>query len=222
MAGKIHQFDQLISALAGAVIDAQYIAERAQLNDLKKFFYERDPKEIEAEAKKALEEARIAATKAKEAKDAEAERLAAEVERLKAKAERLKAEAEIKHYSPKTVYISFQSVRPSAKPGEMDTVPVPLITLVKPVQHSIEEMLVGMNVELGEIRETERKEDEGKKFSEQKGDWGAHERKITIDVSTTPGKQSGAVGTAQVTLKIRAEEPQEGLARLIDNLYKVL
>jgi hypothetical protein len=226
MAGKIYQFDQLISALAGSVIDAQYIAEQAQLSDLNKFFYERGPTEIEAEIKKANAKAEKAAKKAQEAKEkdlkAEADCLEAEATALKAEADRLSAEARIKQYSPKTVYISFQSARPSAKLGEMDTIRVPLITLVKPVQHSIDEMSVTLNVELGEIRKTERKEDNLKKHPEQKNDWGAYEGKTIIGVSTAPGKQSGAIGTAQVTLKIKAEEPQEGLARLIDNLYKIL
>ncbi|UCD85326.1 MAG: DUF2589 domain-containing protein [Deltaproteobacteria bacterium] len=223
MANKLQQFDQLIIALAKAVVEAQNISKRAQLNYLKSFFYKREPTEIEAEAEEVSEAAKKAARKAKEVKEkAEKERLKAEAELKNAEAERLKAETGIEHYSPKTVNISFQSLRPSAKLGDMDTVRVPLITLVKPIQHSIEEMIVSMNVELGEIRETERKEGERKKVFEQKDGWGGYEGETTINVSTTSGKQGEAVGTAHVTIKIKAEEPQEGLARLIDSLYKVL
>lgn len=226
MAGKVQPLDQLISALAGAVADAQFITKQSQLNDLKNYFYERDREEIEAEAKKALKEAGDADKKARQAKEkgmnAETERLIAEAESKKTEAERLKAEAGVKHYIPKTVYISCQSVRPSAKVGDLDTVRVPLITLVKPVQHSIEEMNVSMNVEFGEITEPKRKVVGRQVIPEQSGSWAAYEEKATINVSTSSNKHSDAVGVAHVTIKVKTDEVQEGLARLIDNLYKVL
>lgn len=226
MAGKVQPLDQLISALAGAVAEAQFITKQSQLNDLQNYFYERDREELEAEVKKALKEAGDAEKKAKltreKGMDAETARLTAEAESKKAEAERLKAEAGIKHYVPKTVYISCQSVRPSAKAGDLDTVRVPLITLVKPVQHSIEEMNVSMNVEFGEITETKRKVTGRQKASEQSSGWAVNEEKATINVSTSSTKQSDVVGVAHVTIKVKADEVQEGLARLIDNLYKVL
>lgn len=226
MAGKVQPLDQLISAFAGAVADAQFITKQSQLNDLKNYFYERDREELEAEANKALKEAVAADKKARQVKekggDAEAERLFTEAESKRTEAERLKTEAGIKHYIPKTVYISCQSVRPSAKAGDLDTVRVPLITLVKPVQHSIEEMNVSMNVEFGQITETKRKVMGRQKNSEQNGDWAVYEEKASINVSTSSIKHSDAVGVAHVTIRVRADEVQEGLARLIDNLYKVL
>ena len=226
MASKVQPLDQLISALAGAVADAQFLTKQSQLNDLQNYFYERDRKEIEAAAKRALDEAEVAKKKASLAEEqkmhAEAERLIAEAEFKKNEAGRLKAEAEFKHYVPKTVYISHQSVRPSAKVGDLDTVRVPLITLVKPVQHSIEEMNVSMNVEFGEITEIRRKT-AGRQVRPEKNDsWAVNEEKTSINVSTSSNKHSDAVGVAHVTIKVKADEVQEGLARLIDNLYKVL
>lgn len=228
MAGKVQPLDQLISALAGAVADAQFITKQSQLNDLKNYFH--GSKDIEAEAEKTFKEAERKASDAeREENEDKRQRLYAESERLYAEskfkyteAERLRAEVGVEHFIPKTVYISYQSVRPSAKLGDLDTVRVPLITLVKPVQHSIEEMNVSMNIELGEIIETERKVVGRGKISEQKDNWSAYEEKATINVSTSSNKHSDAVGAAHVTIKIKADEMQEGLARLIDNLYKVL
>jgi hypothetical protein len=105
-------------------------------------------------------------------------------------------------------------------------VTVPLITLINPSQLSIQEMLITMQVDMNEITKDVLMEDNSKELKEktstQPYEWKSSGYQTLISTSTTTGKKPGEVGMAQVTLKVKAEEVPEGLARLLDHLNKCL
>ena len=97
------------------------------------------------------------------------------------------------------------------------TISVPLITLVNASQLSIQQMQTTMQVDLSEITEAALKEKAPPSYQ-----WGSPQYTAAIAASTTSPKQPGQVGIAQVVLTVAAEEPPEGLARLLGHLNKCL
>ncbi len=125
---------------------------------------------------------------------------------------------------PKTVILQIPRVSPETGLQELKPVSVPLITLVKPGQMSIQEMQVSMQVDMNEVAKEALRQTKLsiKKTGAPPYEWKPQDYSAVIDASTTTGKKPGAVGLAQVTLKVTAEETPEGLARLLDHLNKCL
>lgn len=140
---------------------------------------------------------------------------------------------------PVTVDLQVPSVRSDAKPGEHDDLTVPLLTLINVSNMSIEEMEVTFSTSLGDVStpdeelEQEPMSFQGKEApseadlahereEQSRGHlgWSASGDGVAIDVSTSP--TTAESGRASVTLKVRASETPEGLARLIARLNRTL
>ncbi len=163
------RFDQLVSALSGAVVDAQYQLQKTHIGGLYRYF-EKDG-------------------------------------------------------SPISVALQIPRVSPETGKQESIKVSVPLITLVKPSQMSIQEMQITMQVDMSEINKTVEmieKQNDSMEKTNILYSWKAPEYQIPLATSTTTGKKPGEVGLAQVTLRVTTEETPEGLARLLDHLNKSL
>jgi hypothetical protein len=157
------RFDQLVSALARAVLDAQREVQRAQIGEIAEFF--RDG-------------------------------------------------------SPVTVDLRIPRTNPSTGNIEAIEVRVPLIVLVNHNKMSIREMQVSMQLDLSELPNSDGVRDEPS--NRESPHWSSPGSPSRVMVSTTTGKKPGEVGMAHITLRVAADDPPEGLARLLDHLQKGL
>ncbi len=168
------RFDQLISALASAVIEAQHQVQQTHIGELSRYFK----------------------------KDGSPASVELQIPRVSLDTEKKK------------------------KPVSSVPVNIPLITLVNPSQLSIQEMQVTMQVDMSEIIKAAEAEGKTNKSTAQTNvpryEWTPPENKSIIAASTTTGKKANEIGTAQITLKVTAEEPPEGLSRLLVHLNKNL
>ncbi|MFZ2525851.1 MAG: DUF2589 domain-containing protein [Candidatus Ferrigenium altingense] len=102
---------------------------------------------------------------------------------------------------------------------EFMEVNVPLITLVSPSQMSIKEMQVTMQIDLSALDDDTPQSKETRRQAKYK--WTHAEQEAPLAAATAVGKP-GAGNTAQITLRVAAEETSEGLARLLVHLNKSL
>lgn len=228
-------FDQLVSALTRAVVDAQHQIQQTHIGELSRFF-DKDgspipvalkiPRLIPATgpqgiiAKYQVEEVGlvwedvvdILTTKHDWGKVISLTEIRLVVNSDEEKINMLKV---LGDKFAKMLPILQQALQ---EPEKAVTVNVPLITLVNPGQLSIQEMQITLQVDMSEITKAASKE----KTRATHYEWKPPEVKTFIAASTTTGKKPGDVGLAQVTLRVTAEETPEGLARLLDHLNKCL
>lgn len=146
---------------------------------------------------------------------------------------------------PVSVDIRTPSILPDAQRDQDGNWPddihqIPLITMVNNRQLSIKDLVIDFEANLGGLTSA-RTEGGGRQRSfaeklrgearQQRGDddeqdtnhpWLSSDQPDEMTVDPEPDKTDGRGPTARITVRVEAEDPPEGYARLIDRLIKTI
>jgi hypothetical protein len=181
-------FDQLVTAIVSAVVEAQNQLQQTHIGELTRYFEKNgSPTLVQLQIPRTVPETG-ATTPPKT------------VSRTGA---------------PELAKTTLETV---VKESPTIAVNVPLITLINPSQLSIQEMQITMQVDMNEIAQSM----EAARSQPVNKSWSIPLYKPMMASSTITAKMPGDIGTAQITIKVAADDTPEGLARLLVHLNKSL
>ena len=129
---------------------------------------------------------------------------------------------------PRRIDIAGPSIRPDAEPGEEDLLVVPLLALVSATRLAIKDVEISMEVRLGSLTQLaggasaplEAGTETGPPTTAEAAGWTERrsDKAVALDLGVPRTRDAGPL--AKVTLRVEAQEPTEGMARLLMELNK--